>query len=124
MVGGYAVGYYGYPRSTGDIDLWVAIHPDNAQKLVRVLQEFGFASAGGDTTLFKQPGKVIRMGVPPVRIELLTGVSGCDFAECYALRTHGILDGVEVDIISLQHLKKNKRAAGRHKDLNDLENLP
>ena len=64
------------------------------------------------------------MGVPPVKIEILTSASGVDFEECYAERTLDILDDVNVNIISLRHLKANKKASGRHKDLNDLEHLP
>ncbi len=62
--------------------------------------------------------------MPPMRIEISTGISGVDFEECHAARRMDVLDGIEVPIISLYHLKVNKRASGRHKDLNDLENLP
>ena len=64
------------------------------------------------------------MGYPPVRIEVATGISGVNFDECYAERVTDTLDGVEVNIISLRHLKLNKKASGRHKDLADLDNLP
>ena len=80
LVGGYAVGYYGYPRATGDIDLWIATHPDNAERVVQVLEAFGFGGAGASAELFQQPDQVIRMGNPPLRIELLTSISGVDFA--------------------------------------------
>ena len=67
---------------------------------------------------------MIRMGVPPVRIDIATTISGVSFAECYAARVVDVLDEVDVNLISLPHLKANKKAAGRHKDLDDLENLP
>ncbi len=124
LVGGYAVGYYGYPRATVDMDVWIAISPDNAAKTVGVLREFGFDVPELSDSLFLQENKVIRMGVPPVLLEVLTTISGVDFATCYAQRTVDVIDGVEINLISLEHLKQNKQASGRHKDLNDLENLP
>ena len=66
----------------------------------------------------------MRMGVPPMRIEILTSISGVNFEECYSERIIDTLDGVEVVLITLEHLKKNKRASGRFKDLDDLEHLP
>ena len=123
LVGGYAVGYYGYPRSTGDLDVWVAVHPRNADGLVRVLRQFGFASASLSCGMFLEPDQVIRMGVPPLRIELLTGISGVLFGDCYSRRATVIIDGTEVDLISLDDLRSNKVAAGRPKDLDDLEHL-
>ncbi|MEW5766600.1 MAG: hypothetical protein AB1797_03105 [bacterium] len=124
VIGGYAVGYYGYPRATADIDIWVAIHPQNAEKITAVLKKFGFDVPELTTDLFLQDEKIIRMGVPPVRIELLTTISGVTFETCYAERTVDVVDGVEVNFISLPYLKVNKKACGRHKDLNDLEYLP
>ena len=73
---------------------------------------------------FLKDNQIIRMGVPPVRLEIATSISGVEFDECYQERITDLLDGVEVNIISLKHLKVNKKASGRHKDLNDLENLP
>ena len=124
LVGGYAVAYHGYPRPTGDIDFWVAISPENAERLVQVFSEFGFDLPNLSAQLFLKPKQVVRIGVPPVRIEVLTNVSGVEFNECYLHRTKGEIEGVPISIISLEHLKANKRAAGRHRDLNDLENLP
>lgn len=123
LVGGYAVGYYGYPRTTGDMDIWLAVDPANAQRIVQVLHQFGFRSDEVTESLFQQPDKIIRMGVPPVRIELLTGISGVAFDRCYERRQSDELDGVVVNFISLADLKVNKQAAGRTKDLNDLEHL-
>ncbi|MDG2617304.1 hypothetical protein HPC62_14600 [Thermoleptolyngbya sichuanensis A183] len=123
LIGGYAVGYYGYARATADIDIWIAINPGNAQKVVDAIREFGFNVEGLTSELFLQPNKIARMGVPPFRIEVLTTISGVSFEECYAEKTVDVLDGVEVKIISLKDLKRNKQASGRLKDLNDLENL-
>ena len=123
LIGGYAVGYYGYPRATADIDIWIAIKPENAEKVVKVLQEFGFGVEELTPDLFLEEEQIIRMGMPPVRIEILTTISGVNFEECYAARQVDVLDGVEVNLISLDHLRINKKASGRYKDLNDLENL-
>lgn len=123
LIGGYAVGYYGYARATADIDIWIAIHPNNAQKIVAVIREFGFGNEEVSEKLFLEENKVIRMGMPPLRIEVLTTISGVDFEECYPERNIDLLDEIEVNIISLKHLKVNKKANGRLKDLADLEYL-
>ncbi len=124
FVGGYAVGYHGYPRATVDMDIWIAIEQKNAEKVVTVLREFGFDVPELSTRLFLKDDKIVRMGVPPVKLGIITSISGVEFDECYKNRVIDILDGVEVELISLKHLKINKKASGRHKDLNDLENLP
>src|SRR2546426_11687786 len=124
LIGGYAVAYHGYPRATADMDIWIAIHPQNAERVVAALKEFGFNLPELSPALFLKAGQIIRMGVPPLRIEIATTISGVRFEECYTAGVRDILDEVEVTIISLPHLKANKKAAGRHKDLADLENLP
>ncbi|RKU11986.1 hypothetical protein C6501_11815 [Candidatus Poribacteria bacterium] len=123
LIGGYAVNYHGYPRTTADMDIWVAIQQKNAEKLVDVLREFGFESAHLTIDLFMKEKQIVRMGIPPVRIELLTTISGVNFEECYSDRIIDVIDDIEVQIISLEHLKLNKRASGRYKDLDDLEHL-
>ena len=124
LIGGYAVGYHGYPRATVDMDIWIAIEAKNAEKVVFVLREFGFDVPELSAELFLKKDQVIRMGVPPLKLEILTTISGVKFEECYAERITDQIDGVAVNIISLRHLKINKKNSGRHKDLNDLENLP
>lgn len=79
LIGGYAVGYYGYARATADIDIWIAISPENAQKVAEVVQEFGFNVKGLSPDLFLQESKIVRMGVLPFRIEVLTTISGVYF---------------------------------------------
>lgn len=122
LVGGYAVGFYGYPRATADMDIWVATDAKNVESVLVALAEFGFAEVAPE--VFAKEKQVLRMGVPPLRIELLTGVSGVEFENCYSQRTLVNLGGVEVSLIGLEDLKVNKAASGRHKDLNDLEHLP
>jgi predicted nucleotidyltransferase len=124
LIGGYAVGYHGYPRATADMDIWVAMQPENAEKIVSVLREFGFDLPELSADLFLKEEQIVRMGVPPVRLEIITSISGVAFDECYEDRVTDILDGVEVNLISLKNLKVNKKASGRYKDLDDLENLP
>ena len=123
LIGGDAVGFHGYPRATADIAIWVAISPDNAEKLVEVFHRFGMTDPSVSPTLFLEQGIIIRMGVPPIRIEVLTEIDGVDFDECHAARVTAEIDGQPVQLISRNHLLRNKRAAGRHKDLDDLENL-
>jgi hypothetical protein len=124
LIGGYAVGYHGYARATEDMDIWVAIHPENAERLVAVLKTFGFDLPELKPELFLKDKQIIRMGVPPLKLELCTFISGVEFDECYQARVVDELDGVEVDLIDLEHLKQNKKASGRPKDLADLEKLP
>jgi hypothetical protein len=124
LIGGYAVNYYGYVRATGDMDIWIAMHPDNAEKVVAVLKAFGFDHPDISADLFLQENKILRMGVPPVRLEITTSISGVAFDECYRTRVVDELDGVEVNLIDLENLKKNKRASGRPKDKVDFEKLP
>ncbi|KAA0259689.1 MAG: hypothetical protein DPW18_11705 [Chloroflexi bacterium] len=124
LIGGYAVGYHGYPRATEDMDIWVAIHPDNAQKLVSALKDFGFDNPALKPELFLQKPKIVRMGYPPMRLEITTFISGVEFDDCYKTRIVDKLDGVEVNLIDLENLKKNKRASGRAKDIADVEELP
>ena len=123
LVGGYAVGHYGFPRATADLDIWVANHDQNASKLVEALRKFGFDVPALNKSLFQEPGHVVRMGVPPVRLEILSSIDGVEFSDCYPRRQTTEIDGVDVDIIGLADLKTNKRASGRHQDLNDLEKL-
>jgi predicted nucleotidyltransferase len=124
LIGGYAVGYYGYPRATADIDIWIAMNPVNADRIVAALKEFGFNPPDLSPNLFLKEWQVIRMGVPPFRIELATTISGVNFDDCFAQRVVADLDGVKTNLISLKHLKANKKASGRHQDIADLEHLP
>jgi hypothetical protein len=124
LIGGYAVGYHGYPRATVDMDIWIAIHPSNASKTVAALKEFGFDNSELSPEMFLKEDQIIRMGLPPIRIEIITSIPGVEFEECYSNKIIDELDGIKVNLIDLVHLKINKKASGRHKDLNDLENLP
>lgn len=123
LVGGYAVCYHGYYRNTGDMELWIAVHPENAAKMVSLIREFGFNVPELSEALFLQKGRIIRMGIEPVRIEILTEISGCEFADCYQQKVEATLDGTPVNIIGLTDLIKNKLKSGRLKDLDDARKL-
>jgi hypothetical protein len=124
LVGGYAVGLHGYPRTTGDMDVWVNPTPENASKLVNALVDFGYAASNLSPVPFTDPAKVVRLGVPPVCIDLIMSILGADFAPCYARRKLDDSTGAPVSLISLDDLKANKKVAGRPKDIDDLSNLP
>jgi hypothetical protein len=124
LVGGYAVGYHGYPRATVDMDIWIGKGSATAEKMVVVLQEFGFDVPNLSADLFLKEDQIVRMGMPPIRLEIFTSIPGVRFEECYPFRVVGELDGIEVSLINLADLKRNKKASGRNKDLADLENLP
>ena len=124
LVGGYAVGYYGYPRATGDMDIWIARSPVNAIKVTTALTAFGFGYTSISPALFVTPDRVFRMGNPPLRIELLTDISGVEFADCWPVREIAVVDDVAINIINLDDLKRNKLASGRLKDKNDVAHLP
>ena len=89
----------------------MAIHQNNAEKLVDALKEFGFNTPQLSANLFLTGNQVIRIGVPPMRIELLTTISGVSFDRCYSERIVDVIDDVEVHIINREHLKQNKQAS-------------
>lgn len=123
VVGSYAVGLHGYVRGTNDLDVWVGVSVENARRIVRALRAFGFDVPGLSEGLFLKPNMINRLGVPPYRIEILTGISGVAFGDCYPSRIIESVHGVEIPYIDLDNLKKNKASAGRLKDLADLERL-
>lgn len=123
VVDGYALAFHGYPRYTKDIDIWLWISEENANSIVKTLEQFGFSALDIKKEDFLSAGYVIQLGQPPSRIDLLTSVTGLDFEQCYASKVHINIQGTEIDFIDLENLKKNKKAVGRHQDLADLENL-
>ena len=123
IVGGYALAFHGYPRYTKDIDFWIWINKENAEKIVKTLTEFGFSSLDFKEEDFLTAGYVVQLGQPPGRIDLLTSVTGLEFEDCYASRVKAVIQGLDVNFINLENFKKNKKAVGRHQDLADLENL-
>jgi len=123
VVGGYAVAFHGEPRYTKDLDVWIELNPDNAARLVEALDAFGFGSLNLRVADFLIPDQIIQLGYPPNRIDLLVSLLGVDFETCYAAKVRTVMDGVVVNFIDLENLKKNKRATGRLQDRADLESL-
>ena len=102
LIGGYAVNLYGFVRATGDMDVFIALNPDNVSRIVAAFHEFGVGSMTAEAL---QPGKIIRLGVPPMRLEVLNRISGVTFAEAYATREVKELNG-------LGHVPSNSRTVG------------
>jgi hypothetical protein len=123
VVGAFAVAYHGYPRYTGDIDLFIDRSLENAKQIVKAIEQFGFGDLGLSVEDFLLEDQVIQLGVAPNRIDLLTFLSGVSFQEAWATREQGEIDGLSVPIVSKEMLKRNKAASGRSQDLADLEHL-
>lgn len=123
LIGGYAVNIYGYSRPTGDIDVWVRIDRENAKKIKKSLIDFGFDEKNIEENQFLSPNNLLRIGVFPLRIELMTTIDGVEFDECKKNSIMKEVDDIQARVISLDDLKKNKKASGRLKDLDDLHKL-
>jgi hypothetical protein len=148
LVGGYAVQYYGYSRPTRDLDLWIGTYPQNATKVLEVCQVFGSGIPELTFEPFQHNNRIIRIQIPPIaitvldpiigqqpdilhqyrgnqtdQIELLTVQSGATFEICFAQRIIDKIDEVNVNIISMRHLRAIKQVGTRAKDLDDLIHL-
>src|SRR5436853_6067697 len=123
IVGGYAVMEHTEPRYTKDLDIWVSPARDNAGRVYAALRQFGAPLADITVEDFATPGLVYHMGRPPVRVDVLMGLTGLDFEEAWSHRVEGSYGEVKVQFLSIEDLITNKRAAGRPQDLIDVENL-
>ncbi|MEW6707942.1 MAG: nucleotidyl transferase AbiEii/AbiGii toxin family protein [Pseudomonadota bacterium] len=123
VVGGYALAAHGHPRYTGDIDFWIGTSDENIERLLKALVAFGFGGLGLRKEDFRSPDAVVQLGYPPARIDLLTGIDGVSFEDCYPRRVMVDAGGAQLPIIHVDDFKANKRATGRMKDLADLEAL-
>jgi hypothetical protein len=125
VVGAYALALHGAPRFTGDLDVFVRPSTDNAAKVWRALARFGapIEAASVRPSDFETPGIVYQIGLPPARIDILTEISGVTFDEAWATRESADLDGARVHFIGRDAFLRNKRAAGRPKDLADAARL-
>ena len=123
IVGGYALAYHGAPRFTGDIDVFVKPDQENAKRMLNVLADFGFSSLDITIADFQNRDNVIQLGFPPVRIDLITSISGVTWEEADASKEPGLFGDVSVSYIGKEQFIINKRATGRKKDLADLESL-
>ncbi|RDC61498.1 hypothetical protein [Adhaeribacter pallidiroseus] len=123
IVGGYAVAFHGYPRYTGDFDIWINASGENADNLIRAVDAFGFETEGLQNLNFETETIAFHLGTPPIRIDIMNQISGVKFNECFSRRIVTEVNGVTSNYIGLPDLLKNKKASGRLKDLNDIENL-
>ena len=123
LIGGYAINIYGYSRPTDDIDIWIKMEADNSKRIKQSLIDFGFSDSNVDSDFFLKNNKMLRIGFAPLRLEIMTTIDGVKFEECFINSTVQEVDGIEVRVIGLEDLKKNKKASGRLKDLDDLHKL-
>ena len=120
IVGAYALAAHGFPRATGDIDVWVRNSSENAPRIIRALMKFGAPIANLSEKDFILPEMIVQLGVEPCRIDLLTSIDGIEFEEAWRNRVSIITDGLEISVLSKTDLLKNKLAAGRDKDQSDI----
>ncbi len=123
IVGGYALAFHGAPRFTGDLDILVKPEPDNVSRVVTALQRFGFESAGLKAEDFVLPERVVQLGVPPVRIDIMTSISGVATEQAFAHKVAGKYGNTPIFFIGRDQFIANKRAVGRKTDMADLEAL-
>ncbi len=123
IVGAFAVAHHGHVRYTSDIDLFVENSPENAARILKAIEQFGFGNIGLTTEDFIHNNQVVQLGVAPNRIDIMTFISGVGFEEAWASRDVGDLGGLSAPFISRDMLKRNKLATGRSQDLVDLEYL-
>ena len=123
VVGGYALAFHGSPRTTGDIDIFVQASVSNAKRIMKALAKFGFGSVGLTQKDFEKEDKVVQLGVPPVRIDILTSLTGISWKSAYASKVKGMYGSVPVFYVGRKQFVVNKRATGRKKDAADLEAL-
>lgn len=120
IVGAYALAAYGYPRATGDIDIWVNNSQENAQKIMRALSAFGAPISDLDANDFTVSDMVFQIGIEPCRIDILTGIDGVEFDGAWKNREKTTVDGMYLDVISKADLLKNKLTSDRDKDQGDI----
>lgn len=123
IVGGYALAFHGVPRYTGDLDVLVNPEPENAQRILAALADFGFGSLGLSIGDFTQLENVVQLGVPPVRIDLVTSLTGVSWPEAFSGKAAGTYGDIPVYFIGREQFLANKRATGRKRDLADIEAL-
>lgn len=123
IVGGYAVAFHGFPRSTGDIDLFIENSNENANLVKKSLDSFGFSELGISVDDLQTPDQIIQLGYPPLRIDLLTSIDGINFQDAWVNKSDVKLNKLLLHFIGRQELIKNKKASNRAKDKGDIEEL-
>lgn len=121
VVGAYALAAHGFPRATGDIDIWVRTSADNAGKVLRALAVFGTPLSNLTAEDFTTPERIVQIGVEPCRIDILTGIDGVEFGDAWRNKVSVVIDDLEIFILSKADMLKNKMAAGRDKDQGDID---
>jgi|ERR1041385_1582031 hypothetical protein len=120
LVGAYALAAHGFPRATGDLDIWVRNDPENAHRIMRALSKFGAPAQQLSADDFTSPDLIVQFGVEPSRIDLITGIDGVEFEEAWGNRISIELDDLEIFVLSKEDLLRNKVATGRDKDQGDI----
>ena len=123
VVGAYAMGAYGYPRATGDFDIWIEASPDNSRKIYKALSEFGASLSDITKDTFIKEGIIFQIGVAPRRIDIITHIDGVNFQEAYKSRKSVEIETLPIPFISKENLIKNKQSTGREKDSLDANYL-
>jgi predicted nucleotidyltransferase len=123
VVGGYALAFHGKPRHTGDLDIWINISVENAEKMLKVVKDFGLGSLGFTQDDFLKEGFITQIGYPPLRIDILNNIDGVEFNQAYKNKLSIDLDNIKVDYIGLGDFIKNKQSTGRARDLTDVKEI-
>jgi hypothetical protein len=123
VVGAHALAAHGHVRATKDIDIWVRPSSDNARRIIDALAAFGAPTHGTTIDDLSGPNFVLQIGVPPVRIDIITSITAVEFDEAWPARLQTIFDGEPVGVLSRQHLIQNKSATGRPQDVADVHFL-
>ncbi|RDC56581.1 hypothetical protein DU508_13470 [Pedobacter chinensis] len=123
VIGAHALAYHGRPRHTGDLDIWINPSDENAERMLKVIGDFGFASLGLKKEDFLNDGYVTQLGYPPLRIDILNAISGVQFEEAFNNRINADVDGLSINFINIDDFIVNKQASGRKKDLGDIAAL-
>jgi hypothetical protein len=123
VVGAYAMGVYGYPRATGDIDIWVLASVENSEKIFKSLKQFGAPLQQINDKTFTEQGVIFQIGVAPRRIDIITRIDGVDFDKAYENRQEIAIENMNIPVISIKDLIRNKESTGREKDALDSKEL-
>jgi hypothetical protein len=123
IVGGYAVGFHGYPRYTKDLDIWLLVSEENAERILKSMDQFGMGNLGLTKAEFLDPDSIVQIGYPPSRIDLVMSCDGIEFESCYLTKIDHVSEGLVLHFLDLENLKKNKKASARPQDLADYDNL-
>jgi len=123
VVGGYAVAVHGYPRYTGDLDVFIALDPQTAEAVAAAFRDFGFSENDVDAGAFLIPKSIVEVGHEPLKLQVMNAISGVTFDDAYDRRQTVRLDALDVPFISYEDLIRNKSATGRGKDQVDVEEL-